>query len=238
MTYPPNPIRNLDNSLTPLQQAAGQNFYFNHAANGAGAAVRPLPQLQRLPHARSQRQRRRRPRTPASSAPTAGCRSSSRRSSSRSRTCGTCTRRSACSAARPTNMVGTGCTLIPQSPDGPGAADGARLRLPARRRARHARALLHGSGVHPDPHERPRHPQRRQRRPEPVRHPAVHVRRQRQHQRPRRQRLHAAARDRVVRARVRFEHEGDRRPAGHADRRERCRCAVADCAARGARERR
>jgi len=33
-TYPPNPIRNLDDSLTPLQ-AAGQNFYFNHAANGA-----------------------------------------------------------------------------------------------------------------------------------------------------------------------------------------------------------
>ena len=33
-TYPPNPIRNLDDSLTPEQQA-GQAFYFNHAANGA-----------------------------------------------------------------------------------------------------------------------------------------------------------------------------------------------------------
>jgi DNA-binding beta-propeller fold protein YncE len=33
-TYPPNPIRNLDDSLTPLQ-AAGASFYFNHAANGA-----------------------------------------------------------------------------------------------------------------------------------------------------------------------------------------------------------
>jgi len=29
MTYPPNPVRNLDNSLTPEQQA-GQAFYFNH----------------------------------------------------------------------------------------------------------------------------------------------------------------------------------------------------------------
>ncbi|MBV8757598.1 MAG: beta-propeller fold lactonase family protein [Deltaproteobacteria bacterium] len=32
-TYPPNPIRNLDDSLTPTQ-AAGAAFYFNHAANG------------------------------------------------------------------------------------------------------------------------------------------------------------------------------------------------------------
>ena len=53
VTYPPNPIRNLDNSLT-AEQAAGAAFYFNHARpNGAGAAVGSLPQLQRLPHARS-----------------------------------------------------------------------------------------------------------------------------------------------------------------------------------------
>ena len=34
VTYPPNPIRNLDDSLTPEQQL-GQSFYFNHAGNGA-----------------------------------------------------------------------------------------------------------------------------------------------------------------------------------------------------------
>jgi hypothetical protein len=33
-TYPPNPIRNLDDSLTPLQQA-GASFYFNHNADGS-----------------------------------------------------------------------------------------------------------------------------------------------------------------------------------------------------------
>ena len=33
VTYPPNPIRNLDNSLTPDQQA-GQDFFFNHDASG------------------------------------------------------------------------------------------------------------------------------------------------------------------------------------------------------------
>jgi DNA-binding beta-propeller fold protein YncE len=32
-TYPPNPIRNLDNSLTPAQQA-GRDFFFNHDASG------------------------------------------------------------------------------------------------------------------------------------------------------------------------------------------------------------
>jgi DNA-binding beta-propeller fold protein YncE len=36
-TYPPNPIRNLDDSLTPLQQL-GESFYFNHDANGAELA--------------------------------------------------------------------------------------------------------------------------------------------------------------------------------------------------------
>ena len=29
MTYPPNPIRNLDDSLT-AEQTQGQAFYFNH----------------------------------------------------------------------------------------------------------------------------------------------------------------------------------------------------------------
>jgi DNA-binding beta-propeller fold protein YncE len=33
LTYPPNPIRNLDNSLT-AEQAAGREFYFNHDENG------------------------------------------------------------------------------------------------------------------------------------------------------------------------------------------------------------
>jgi hypothetical protein len=33
VTYPPNPVRNLDNSLT-ADQAAGRAFYFNHAPNG------------------------------------------------------------------------------------------------------------------------------------------------------------------------------------------------------------
>ena len=33
ISYPPNPIRNLDDSLTPTQQA-GEAFYFNHAPNG------------------------------------------------------------------------------------------------------------------------------------------------------------------------------------------------------------
>ncbi|HEX3759080.1 MAG TPA: hypothetical protein VHW23_10255 [Kofleriaceae bacterium] len=33
ITYPPNPIRNLDDSLTPDQQA-GRDFYFSHTADG------------------------------------------------------------------------------------------------------------------------------------------------------------------------------------------------------------
>ena len=33
VSYPPNPIRNLDNSLTPDQQA-GRDFYFSHTADG------------------------------------------------------------------------------------------------------------------------------------------------------------------------------------------------------------
>ncbi|HEX8113611.1 MAG TPA: beta-propeller fold lactonase family protein, partial [Kofleriaceae bacterium] len=33
VTYPPNPIRNLDNSLTPDQQA-GRDFFFSHTADG------------------------------------------------------------------------------------------------------------------------------------------------------------------------------------------------------------
>ena len=37
-TYPPNPIRNLDNSLTPAQ-AAGRAFYFNEHADGTEAPV-------------------------------------------------------------------------------------------------------------------------------------------------------------------------------------------------------
>ena len=40
VSYPPNPIRNLDNSLTPSQQA-GRDFYFNHVDTPAGR--RDLP---------------------------------------------------------------------------------------------------------------------------------------------------------------------------------------------------
>ena len=37
VTYPPNPVRNLDNSLTAAQQA-GRDFYFNHFVDGAGTS--------------------------------------------------------------------------------------------------------------------------------------------------------------------------------------------------------
>ncbi len=38
LTYPPNPIHNLDNSLTP-EQTVGQSFFFNHATLPNGATV-------------------------------------------------------------------------------------------------------------------------------------------------------------------------------------------------------
>jgi DNA-binding beta-propeller fold protein YncE len=38
VTYPPNPVRNLDNSLTPTQQA-GQAFFFNQAPDGTELPV-------------------------------------------------------------------------------------------------------------------------------------------------------------------------------------------------------
>ena len=57
ITYPPNPIRNLDDSLTAEQQA-GHDFYFNKLADGGEAPSDAVPQLQRLPRPRSQRQRR------------------------------------------------------------------------------------------------------------------------------------------------------------------------------------
>ncbi len=37
VTYPPNPVRNLDNSLT-AQQQAGRDFYFNHVVDAAGTS--------------------------------------------------------------------------------------------------------------------------------------------------------------------------------------------------------
>ena len=98
--------------------AAGRaRFFFNQRrADGRGrAAVGPLPQLQRLPRARPERQRAAPRRTPASSAPTARCRSSSRPSSSRSRTCATCTRRSACSARRPIRCSRARCSSPEQT---------------------------------------------------------------------------------------------------------------------------
>jgi DNA-binding beta-propeller fold protein YncE len=42
VTYPPNPIRALDNSLTPLQ-AAGRAFYFKHADDGSEIPVDQVP---------------------------------------------------------------------------------------------------------------------------------------------------------------------------------------------------
>ena len=86
-------------------------------------------------------------RTRASSAPTAGSRSRTSRRPSRCRTCATRTRSSACSARRSTRCTPSG-SLIPQlNPPVPARA---RLRLPARRRRRQARALLHGVRLRPD----------------------------------------------------------------------------------------
>ena len=53
LTYPPNPIRNLDNSFTSDQQA-GQNFFLGITNNGL--AFRHAEDLQRLPCAGSRRQ--------------------------------------------------------------------------------------------------------------------------------------------------------------------------------------
>ena len=86
VTYPPNPIRALDNSLT-ADEAAGRDFFID---------VEPVGRRSRhcngCHSARSG--------AAASSAATGSRASSSRRRSSRSRTCATCTRRSACSACR------------------------------------------------------------------------------------------------------------------------------------------
>ena len=128
VTYPPNPIRALDNSLTADEQA--------------GRDV--LPELGRRrtsssPATAATRSTRRR----ASSAATASRASSSSRSSSRSRTCATCTRRSACSACRRSPFFNAG-RQRPQGRPGP------RLRLPARRQHRHRLPLPQHHGVQPD----------------------------------------------------------------------------------------
>ena len=83
VTYPPNPNRGLNNALVG-DQLAGRNLYFGRNTdiieNCNGCHVlNPVP---------------------ASSVRTASCRSKASRRSSRSPTCGTPTRRSACSACR------------------------------------------------------------------------------------------------------------------------------------------
>ena len=104
VTYPPNPIRNLDNSLTADQQA-GRDVLLRPDAGRDRDPVGHVPQLQRLPRARSRRATpRSASRSPASSAATGGTRSSRRRRSSRSRTCATCIRRSGCSGWAPPSI--------------------------------------------------------------------------------------------------------------------------------------
>ena len=140
VTYPPNPIRNLDNSLTPSQQA-GRDFFIHarmtavptdrcHACNGC----HPLDPNGNAEFGVA---------APASSAPTGATRSRPSRRSSRSRTSATCTRRSACSAWRTTFTIPGHEPVLPHALLHPGTTaalhrrPGARIRLPPRRRVRH-----------------------------------------------------------------------------------------------------
>ena len=86
VTYPPNPIRSLDNSLDARSDGGPRSFFFGPELTDV------VPELQRLPRARSGAR--------ASSGRRQFVSSRARRRTSRSRTCGTCTRRSACSACR------------------------------------------------------------------------------------------------------------------------------------------
>ena len=94
VTYPPNPIRNLDNSLTPDQQAgrepssSGSDSSDTFQTCNGCHALDPTATRTSASHARLLRHRR-----PVELR-------ERDRSSSRSRTCATCTRRSACSACR------------------------------------------------------------------------------------------------------------------------------------------
>ena len=126
VTYPPNPIRTLDNSLTADQQA-GRNFFF-----GARSPTR-FQNCNGCHTLESHRQPVGVAR-PASSAPTALELRGRDAASSRSRTCATCTRRSACSACRRSPFINPG-------DNGFHGRSGPRLRLPARRQRRHALPL-------------------------------------------------------------------------------------------------
>ncbi len=100
LTLPPNPMRALDNSLTPISRPGTTSSSGSRRADGIVVRQRPRLQLQRLPRARS--------RARASSAPTATRASRTRSRSSRSRTCATCTKRSACSACRRCSFLNAG----------------------------------------------------------------------------------------------------------------------------------
>ena len=179
VTYPPNPIRALDNSLTADQQA-GRDFFFE--SQPVGRASRPATaatsSTRRTGFFGTRRLLELRVRD---------------RSSSRSRTCATCTRRSACSACRPIAVRQPGRQRLQGRP-------GARLRLPARRQRRHRLPLP------------PRAPSSTRRTPAASRSrttPAASRRR-----RGRR----AAPPGRGLHARLRHQPGPDRRPAGDARR--------------------
>ena len=109
VTLPPNPVRALDNSLTPAQQA-GRRLLPRPAAVRRHQRHLPRPaarlHLRGLSPAAARRS--------GTSAPTGARASRTRSRSSRSRTCATCTRRSACSACstspatRPLNQPSQG----------------------------------------------------------------------------------------------------------------------------------
>ena len=131
MTYPPNPIRNLDNSLT-ADAGAATTVYFTpprcettRCTTATAATCSTARQRGGHVAARLLRDRR------------ALVVRRTSRSSSRSRTCATSTRRSACSGMSATPFVIPGRQRRQGGP-------GARFRLPARRQRRHRVPLLPG----------------------------------------------------------------------------------------------
>ncbi len=124
VTYPPNPIRTLDNSLTTDQAGRAQLLLRTRARRTRVA------DLQRLPHAR--------PGAAASSAPTAVDASRTRPQLLKvAAPAQRCTRRSACSAWPAVPFFNAGDNGHQGRPD-------PRLRLPARRQRRHALPLPSG----------------------------------------------------------------------------------------------
>ena len=192
------PDPRLDNSLTPDQQA-GRDFFFERrrrsptrSSNCNGCHVLD-PQRQRRFGVAARLLRHRRPLVA----------SRTRRRSSRSRTCATCTRRSACSACRPSPFVNAGDNGVQGRP-------GARLRLPARRQHRHGLPLP-SSTVFAQRRRPTRSPIRAASR-SPARPTSGHGAADGAGRHP------APPADRGVHARVRLEPGADRRPAGDADR--------------------